>query len=50
MTKSSTDLNYSRQAIAVFPKYGLFPLYRELGHWKATFGAPVAKPDTNAGL
>ena len=48
-TKSSTDLNYSRQAAMTFPKYGLFPLYREVGHLKATFGAPVAKPDTNPG-
>lgn len=47
--KSSTDLNYSRQAAATFPKYGLFPLYRALGHLKATFGAPVAKPDSNPG-
>lgn len=45
-TKSSTDLNYSRQAMLSFPKYGLFPLYRELGHLKATFGAPVAKSDS----
>jgi len=48
-TKSSTDLNYSRQAAMTFPKYGLFPLYREVGHLKATFGAPVAKPDTTPG-
>jgi outer membrane protein assembly factor BamA len=48
-TKSSTDLNYSRQAAMAFPKYGLFPLYREVGHLKATFGPPVAKPDTNPG-
>lgn len=48
-TKSSTDLNYSRQAAMAFPKYGLFPLYREVGHLKATFGAPVAKPDTTPG-
>jgi outer membrane protein assembly factor BamA len=47
--KSSTDPNYSRQAVAAFPKYGLFPLYRELGHWKATFGTPVAKPDHSSG-
>ena len=48
-TKSSTDLNYSRQAAMTFPKYGLFPLYREVGHLKATFGAPIAKPDTTPG-
>src|SRR5688572_4187323 len=48
-TKSSTDLNYSRQAALTFPKYGLFPLFREVGHLKATFGAPIAKPDTTTG-
>src|SRR5688572_2033980 len=48
-TKSSTDLNYSRQAALAFPKYGLFPLYREVGHLKASFGAPIAKPDTTPG-
>jgi len=45
--KSSTDLNYSRLAAATFPKYGLYPLYWEIGHLRATFGAPVAKPDTS---
>lgn len=48
-TKSSMDSNYSRQAAMTFPKYGLFPLYREAGHLKATFGAPVARPDTTPG-
>jgi outer membrane protein assembly factor BamA len=43
--KSQTDPNYSRQAAAAFPQYGLYPLYYELGHLRATFGAPVAKPD-----
>jgi outer membrane protein assembly factor BamA len=49
VTKSSTDMNYSRQSMTVFPRYGLFPLYREIGHWRVTFGPPVAKPDTNPG-
>ncbi|HEY8205446.1 MAG TPA: POTRA domain-containing protein [Pyrinomonadaceae bacterium] len=48
-TKSSTDPNYSRQTALTFPRYGLYPLYRELGHLRATFGAPIAKPDTNPG-
>lgn len=48
-TKSSTDLAYSRQAMMTFPKYGLFPLYRELGYLKATFDPPLAKPDTAPG-
>ena len=45
--KSQTDVNYSRQAASAFPKYGLYPLYYELGHLRATFAAPVAKPDTS---
>jgi outer membrane protein assembly factor BamA len=47
--KSSTDANYSRAAATAFPQYGLYPLYWELGHLRATFGAPVAKPDTSGG-
>jgi hypothetical protein len=45
--KSQTEPNYSREAAAAFPQYGLYPLYYELGHLRATFGAPVAKPDTS---
>jgi len=45
--KSQTDPNYSRQAAAAFPRYGLYPLYYELGHLRATFDAPVAKLDTS---
>jgi outer membrane protein assembly factor BamA len=48
-TRSSMDLEYSRQTAKVFPKYGLYPIYRDLGHLRASFGAPVAKVDTNAG-
>lgn len=48
-TRSSTDPEYSRQSARTFPKYGLFPIYRELGHLRASFGPPVAKPDTNPG-
>jgi outer membrane protein assembly factor BamA len=43
--KSQTDANYSRGAASTFPQYGFYPLYYELGHLRATFGAPVAKPD-----
>ena len=43
--KSQTDLNYSRESATAFPKYGLYPFYYELGHLRATFEAPVAKPD-----
>ena len=48
-TRGSVDPEYSRQAAKTFPKYSLYPLYRELGHLRATFGAPVAKPETKAG-
>ena len=43
--KSQTDPNYSRQAATAFPQYGFYPLYYELGHLRASFDAPVAKPD-----
>jgi len=45
--RSSMDSEYSRQSARTFPKYGLYPIYRELGHLRATFGTPVAKPETN---
>jgi outer membrane protein insertion porin family len=48
-TRSAVDPEYSRQAAKTFPKYSLYPIYRELGHLRATFGAPVAKPETKAG-
>ena len=44
-TRSSMDQEYSRQSAKTFPTYGLYPIYRELGYLRATFGAPVAKPD-----
>ena len=37
-TRSSMDLEYSRQSAKTFPKYGLYPIYRELGHLRASFG------------
>lgn len=48
VTRSSMDQQYSRQSAMIFPKFGLYPLYRELGHLRASFGAPIAKPGTNA--
>lgn len=48
-TRSSMDLDYSRQTAKVFPQYGLYPIYRELGHLRASFGAPVAKPEKSGG-
>jgi outer membrane protein assembly factor BamA len=47
-TRSSMDAEYSRQSAKTFPKYGLYPIYRELGHLRASFGSPVAKPAANA--
>jgi outer membrane protein assembly factor BamA len=46
-TRTSMDQEYSRQSAQTFPKYGLYPLYRELGHLRASFGTPVAKPEKN---
>jgi len=43
-TRSSMDREYSRQSAQTFPKFGLYPIYRELGHLRASFGQPVAKP------
>src|SRR6476659_3655368 len=31
-TRSSMDREYSRQSAMIFPKYGLYPIYWELGH------------------
>lgn len=42
--RSSMDPEYSRQSAKTFPGYGLYPIYRELGHLRATFGAPIARP------
>src|ERR1041385_1446364 len=49
VTRSSMDQEYSRQSAKTFPKFGLSPIYWELGLLRASFGAPVAKPETNAG-
>lgn len=46
-TRSLMDPEYSLQSAKIFPKYGLYPIYRELGHLRASFGAPVAKPASN---
>jgi outer membrane protein insertion porin family len=46
-TRSSMERQYSRQSANTFPKYGLYPIYRELGHLRASFGTPVAKPESN---
>src|ERR1041385_5229602 len=49
VTRSSMDQEYSRQSAKTFPKFGLSPIYRELGQLRASFGAPLAKPQTNGG-
>lgn len=48
-TRSLMDPEYSRESAKTFPKYGLDPIYRELGHLRASFGTPAARPDKNAG-
>lgn len=48
-TRSSMDPEYSRQSAHTFPRYGLYPIYRELGHLRAWFGSPVAKPAAKGG-
>lgn len=45
-TRNQMDREYSRQTAMIFPKYGLYPMYRELGHLRASFGDPVAKPES----
>src|ERR1044071_78811 len=47
--RTTMDPEYSRQSSKTFPQYGLYPIYRELGHLRASFGAPVAKPEKSAG-
>ena len=46
-TRSSMDVDYSRQSAQAFPKFGLYPIYSELGYLRASFGAPVAKPQSS---
>ena len=46
--RSLMDPEYSRQSAKTFPQYGLYPIYREVGHLRASFGLPVAKPETSA--
>jgi len=48
-TRNSMDPEYSRQSVETFPKFGLYPIYRELGHLRASFGDPIAKPATKDG-
>lgn len=48
-TRNSMDPEYSRQSVQTFPKFGLYPIYRELGHLRASFGDPIAKPATKDG-
>jgi outer membrane protein assembly factor BamA len=48
-TRELMDPDYSRQSAKTFPNYGLYPIYRELGHLRASFKAPVAKPVKTGG-
>src|SRR5215813_2969108 len=49
LVKSSHDLlltDYSRSFASTFALSNLFPIYKELGHLRATFGRPQASPQT----
>src|SRR2546422_4965728 len=51
LIKSSKDLlgtDYSRTFAGAFAYSNLFPIYRELGQLRATFGKPVTKAETTA--
>jgi len=52
LIKSSKDLmgkDYSRSSTSAFASKTLFPIYRELGQLRASFGQPTAKPQTSEG-
>lgn len=40
--------DYSRSFVSLFAFSNLFPIYRELGHLRATFGRPQGTPQTTA--
>ncbi|HKP47160.1 MAG TPA: POTRA domain-containing protein [Pyrinomonadaceae bacterium] len=42
-SKQLTDADYSMKSAVAFSKFVLFPLYREVGQLRASFGEPVAK-------
>ena len=42
-SREFTGSNYSRQGVGAFATARLFPLYRDVGHLRATFGKPTAK-------
>jgi outer membrane protein assembly factor BamA len=44
-SKELSGTDYSRKVASVFAVASLFPIYREVGQLKASFGAPAAKPD-----
>ncbi len=46
-SKELTNADYSQKSALAFGTYVLYPIYREVGQWKARFGLPVAKPENN---
>jgi len=47
-SKALRDSEYSRKFVTLFTANNLVPLYRELGHLKAAFSPPLAKPEATA--
>lgn len=44
-SREFANTDYSKKVASVFAVTRLFPLYREVGQLRATFGDPLAKPD-----
>jgi len=47
-SKSLIGSDYSQKFVSLHSTNNLFPLYRELGQWKAAFAPPSAKPEATA--
>lgn len=46
-SKQLTAEDYSQKSAIAFGAFVLFPLYREVGQWRAKFAAPIAKFENN---
>jgi outer membrane protein assembly factor BamA len=42
-SKQLTDADFSQKSAIAFGAFVLFPLYREVGQWRAKFATPIAK-------
>jgi len=47
-SKSLIGTDYSNKFASLHSMNNLFPLYREVGQWKAAFSPPLAKPEATA--